>query len=465
MSLSLEQLDAARRDPLVFADVLVGQPLWDHQAEVVASPARYRALCAGRRAGKTRVFGVLALHQAFAVAGSRVVIVSASERSAKRMFADVAAMAAGAPLLAGSVADESLSKLTLSNGSEVESVPASMGAIRSAEADLLIVDEAGFVEQGIWQAAEPLIIARPGSRVLLCSTPWGGPDHFFRSLWQAGMDAPSVALQSWWWPSSVSPLVDAVLLEEIRSRSSVEYFEREYLAVWGDVSGQYFAGEDLEAARVDEPLEVPEGRPPAVGGVDWGQARDASTLVAVVTDGPATEARPDRRSVYRVVLARSWDRQPYHQVIADMVEVAGSVEFWALVSETNGVGAMPSEELRRAMVGAGRGDPVWPVVTTNKSKADGFGLVRMLLQQRRLLIPAEAVGLLRELRALRFEQLPAGGVRISVPENVGHDDLAVGLCLAAQQLLAYELPAVVERTLYAEDLLDGWEPVRIGPDV
>ena len=66
---SLSMVDRARRDPAVFARVLVGQELWAHQRELALSPARYRVVCAGRQVGKSRLLAVLALHQAFSVAG------------------------------------------------------------------------------------------------------------------------------------------------------------------------------------------------------------------------------------------------------------------------------------------------------------------------------------------------------------------------------------------------------------
>jgi len=112
VSLSLRDLDRARRDPAVFADLLVGRPLWAHQLDVVASPARYRVICAGRRSGKSIVFGVIALHHAFAVPGSKVLIVSAGDVASKRLFKEIVAMAS-APLLGASVADETTSLLTL----------------------------------------------------------------------------------------------------------------------------------------------------------------------------------------------------------------------------------------------------------------------------------------------------------------------------------------------------------------
>jgi tRNA(Met) C34 N-acetyltransferase TmcA len=167
--------------------------------EVVRSTARYRILCAGRRSGKTRVYGVLALHGAFSRPGFKVLIVSASDVSAKRMFADVLGMVTGALQLRSSVDDDTTHLLTLSNGSTIECVPSSMKAVRSAEADLLIVDEAGFVDQDIWEAAEPVVGARPGARVLVGSTPWRGPGHFFHDLWRQGMDRPDAEVASCGW--------------------------------------------------------------------------------------------------------------------------------------------------------------------------------------------------------------------------------------------------------------------------
>ncbi|HET9779540.1 MAG TPA: hypothetical protein VFP81_09685 [Propionibacteriaceae bacterium] len=104
-----------------------------------------------------------------------------------------------------------------------------------------MVDEAAFIDPEIWRASEPSVIARPNSRVVLSSSPWNTPDHFFRVLWGRGMAAPSEQVESWHWPSSISPLVDSALLEEIRDRETAAYFEREFLAQWTDSSGAYFS--------------------------------------------------------------------------------------------------------------------------------------------------------------------------------------------------------------------------------
>ena len=187
-------------DAGAFAEQLLQTPLWPHQLDLARSPARYRIVCAGRQVGKSRLLAAVALHTAYTRRNALVLLVSAGETASRRLLEDCASLALASPLLRGSVLDESKSELTLSNGSRVLSVPASARQIRGWPVDLLIVDEAGFVDSEIWRAAEPAIIARPGSRVILASSPWGGPDHFFRQLWHRGMSAPDAHVSSWHWP-------------------------------------------------------------------------------------------------------------------------------------------------------------------------------------------------------------------------------------------------------------------------
>jgi Terminase large subunit, T4likevirus-type, N-terminal len=457
VSISLQDLDRARRDPAMFAEMLVGQALWSHQLEVVRSLARYRVINAGRRAGKTRVFGVLSLHETFKAPRRKVLIVSAGDIASKRMFADIAGMAAGAPLLRGSVADETKSLLTLTNGSTIECVPQSMGQVRSAEADLLIVDEAGFVAQGIWEAAEPVVVARAGSRVLICSTPWGAKDHFFRVLWRQGMDRPDTKVESWHWPSTVSPLVDVEFLEDIKGRSSPLYFAREYMAEFVDEAGAYFRSEELDAALDDYELVDPVADVEAaracgtvVGGVDWGGRRDAHALVVVAglaeTDGrgrrcfwlPWVEAR------YNMGFDEWLDRllevagDRLLEVAGELLEVARAFSFVRLMSEENGVGMAPTASLQKLLWEHGvSADVVEAVTTTARLKENGFGFVRLLLQQGRLRLPRHPE-LLKQLAALEYEMTESGLLRISVPERVGHDDLAMALCMAVLPLIGGE---------------------------
>jgi hypothetical protein len=244
----LETVRAAKRDTAVFAELLVGHPLWDHQRAVLASPARYRLVTAGRQVGRSRTLAIAALQQAYAVPRSTTLVVSAGDTAAKRVTADTAALAQGSALLAGSVVDESSQVVTLSNGSTIRSVPSSMAQIRGWSIDLLILDEAAFISSEIWRAAEPAIVARPGSRVLASSSPWGAVDHWFRTLWRRGMDSPDAMYEAFHWPSTVSPSVDQALVDHWRESWPELEFRREVLAEWTDDAGAYFTEQELTDA-------------------------------------------------------------------------------------------------------------------------------------------------------------------------------------------------------------------------
>ncbi|MEH3076193.1 MAG: terminase family protein [Quadrisphaera sp.] len=442
--------DSPALDAGAFALRLLGAPLWDHQLELVRSPARYRVVCAGRQVGKSRSLAVLALFEAATRRGITVLLVSAGEVASLRLLEECAGLASASPLLAGSVVNELRTSLTLSNGSRILSVPASQRQVRGWAVDLLIVDEAAFIDPELWRAAEPSIIARPGSRVVLCSTPWGGSDHFFKLLWQRGMDAPDEQVQAWHWPSSVSPLVDDVLLEEIRLREAPDYFEREFLAVWTSESGAYFTTAELDSAVADVALVSPEqaahaeGGPrslPVVGGVDWGVRRDANAvaLVGLLEDFEVNAERLQGGWALWVPYVQARLRWGWDDFIERLLVLSRSFGVQVLASEINGPGDYPTQRLREELRRAGLMPPwVCEVWTDTRRKQAGFGQIKGLLQAGRLVLPREPE-LLKQLRGLEFEQLSGGGFRLAVPERVGHDDLAMALmqavsCVAPQAL-------------------------------
>jgi hypothetical protein len=441
---SPRELMAALRDPVRFAEVLCGQPLWPHQIEVIRSRARYRVLCAGRQAGKSRLFATMALHKAFSRPGAVILIISAGETAAQRLLAEITSLLSSDLLAPSKAGEPTKSEIYLTNGSHIISVPASQKQVRGWAIDLLVLDEAGFIDQAIWRAAEPVIIARPGSEIIICSSPWGSPEHFFRNLWNRGMDAPDAMYQSWHWPSSISPMVDQSLLDEIRRREGETYFRREYLAEWDDVAGAFLTEEEISAAVADYELITPEqagAMSPwdrvserrerlltCAGGVDWAYSVDAQALVLVsaLDDGclnPGSEHR------YYIPWMQYAYRTPYAQWVQVVADCAKGYGLRVVASEANGVGAYPTEALNDEINRLGLGCHVAAVWTDVRRKQSGFGKIKMMLQRDLLVLPREP-DLLKQLRGLEFEQLGGGSIKISVPERAGHDDLAMALMQA-----------------------------------
>lgn len=450
------------REVGAFAEHLIGEPLWPHQLELARSPARFRLVRAGRQVGKSRTLAVIALHAAFNSPRHQVLIISAGEDSAKQLLAEVAGLAQS-PWLGASVLEDDSAKVVLSNGSTIRCVPASHRRARSKTIDTLILDEACFIAQEIWDAAKFTILARPGSRVVLASTPYGRQDKFFAQLDRLGQ-AGRPGYESFWWPSSISPLVDLSLLKEWAETDNPRVYRREVLAEWVDDAGAYFTAAELEQATCDEPLIAPADAQSAsvVGGVDFGFAQDASTLAVV---GALPEPDPRGRLRYRLLWAEEAFSTPYADWVESVVEIAGSYRFAALACETNGVGGMPTQVMARLMWEAGHGDVVVPVTTTARSKEDSYGFIKLLIQQRRLEIPRAAGSLLRQLAGLEFETTESGVTRLHVPERVGHDDMAVALALAVSQLQGNELIPADDRVYEHADVWSDADEIAFQMDL
>jgi hypothetical protein len=163
--------------------------------------------------------------------------------------------------------------------------------------------------------------------------------------------------------------------------------------------------------------------------VDWAFSRDAQALVliAAMDDGRLT---PTADHLYYI----PWMEYAYSTRYADWVtrvaDCCGGYGVRVVASETNGVGAHPTEALADEVSRRGLSCHVAAVWTDVRRKQSGFGKIKMMLQQDLLVLPREPE-LLKQLRSLEFEQTAGGSVRIAVPERAGHDDLAMALMQAA----------------------------------
>ena len=131
-----------RRSLPVFAEA-VARPLAGFQVAALGLEHRVTVVVAPRQSGKSRALAVLALWRAFREPGHRVLVMAPGEEAARRLLAEVCVVAGGSELLRGSLVDELAGLVTLTNGSEVRSVPASERQVRGWSVDTLLVDEAG----------------------------------------------------------------------------------------------------------------------------------------------------------------------------------------------------------------------------------------------------------------------------------------------------------------------------------
>lgn len=448
------------RDRLDVFAAEVGNPLTDWQVRALDLALRVTAIVAPRQSGKSRSLAMLALWSAFREPELRVLIVSAGEEASRRLLAEVRRVASASPLLRGSLVDEQAGLLTLTNGSEIRSVPASERQVRGWTVDLLLIDEAALVPDDLLLgAAFPTTAARPDARIVLASSALRAAGPFFDHV-RLG-EQGSEHVRSHRWRLGDCEWITPSSIEAARESMSELRFRAEYEGEFAGSADALFSRDVLDRATADYlPLRLAELRGPArlAAGIDWGQTTDRSALVAI-----ARLPDPSRRTFFVAVAERWAAGYPLHGVVS---EIAGSpAHFEVIAPEMNGLGGPCSQMLDRALrqrspsqgggdlpsrailideaeleraIRAGRQPRAprpsgyhtrrVPVHTTAELKAATYSALRLLIEQERLLLPRSAEELQRELLMLRVDLTPTGTERIEA--SSGHDDLADALALA-----------------------------------
>jgi Terminase large subunit, T4likevirus-type, N-terminal len=200
-----------------------------------------------RQSGKSTMSAVIALHKAVYSLSSLTLILAPAERQAKETFGEVLTLYRR---LGHPVAPDSYRKLgmQLSGGSRVEALPGSERTIRGfSGVDLLILDEASRVDDGLYYATRPMLAVSGGSLMML-STPAGQRGVFFEE-WSGGSSAGweryEVTIDD---VSRISP----EFIEQERQALPRRVFDQEYRCQFVEIEDAVFALEDVNRAITDD---------------------------------------------------------------------------------------------------------------------------------------------------------------------------------------------------------------------
>ena len=195
-------------------------------------------LLKGRQIGASTASAALALHTAMYEPGALVVIVSPSQRQSQEIAAK--ARAALRNLDRPELDQDSATTLGLANGSRILSLPGTAVSIRGYSARLLVVDEAAFVDEATWLAAQALVAT--GGRIVVLSTPAGKGGWLF-DLWQS--EAPGWA--TFRVPTANVPTVSPEYLASARLAMGPWQFAMEFECEFGAGGASIFDAARLEA--------------------------------------------------------------------------------------------------------------------------------------------------------------------------------------------------------------------------
>src|SRR5215204_5673767 len=215
------------------------------QRDLLRSDSDHVILNCCRQSGKSSMSAVVALHKAVYSPDSLTLILAPAERQAKETFGKVLTLYRK---LGHAIPPDSYRKLgmELTNSSRIEALPGSERTIRGfSGVDLLILDEASRVDDGLYYAIRPML-AVSGGALMMLSTPAGRRGVFYEE-WTSGIG---------WERYEVSvedvPRITPEFVAEERRALPRRMFDQEYRCQFVEVEDAVFALEDLQRAITDE---------------------------------------------------------------------------------------------------------------------------------------------------------------------------------------------------------------------
>ncbi len=232
-----------------FARRRLGFEADDRQAAALNSQAKRGILNCTRQWGKSTVLAVKAVHRAWTVAGSLVLVASPSERQSAEFLRKAAGflMRLGVPRRGDG---DNASSLALPNGSRIVGLPGTEGTVRGFSAvSMLLIDEAARVQDATYKSLRPMLAVGKGD-LWLMSTPRGQRGFFYESWINGGETWERHSV-----PATECPRIEAGFLEEERGELGSTWFAQEYLCEFVDGGGGWFGRRLVEGALSgDEPL-------------------------------------------------------------------------------------------------------------------------------------------------------------------------------------------------------------------
>lgn len=230
-------------DASVFASRLGFVPD-EWQAKLLRSDAKRIILGCCRQSGKSTVTSILATHTAMFVPGSLTLIASPSERQSAETLRKIRENFESLPD-APKFATDSVLKFETEQNSRVIALPLAIKNLRGfSQPDLVIVDEAAFVEDGLFHALSPMLAVNPKARLILLST-GNGKRGFFYEIWRNGNPKEWLKIEI---TADECPRISREFLANERATMPEFLFDQEYYCRFTDSQTQVFSSGDIERA-------------------------------------------------------------------------------------------------------------------------------------------------------------------------------------------------------------------------
>jgi hypothetical protein len=368
---------------------------------------KYIVGCFGRQAGKSFTAQNLILKWALEDNTSVSMWVSPVYSQAKKVFTELTNSIAGTGLT--KTINKSELTITFINGSVIYFRSGEReDTLRGYTLDYLIVDEAAYIKDEVWNTVLRQTVLVRGKKVLFISTPKG--KNWFYSVAMRGYGDEYNQYKTFHATSFDTPFITQEELEEAKLSLPESIYRQEILAEFIDDGGEVFSSLKTNSLLTAYPPQVTNEK--YYAGLDFGRQNDYTVLTILNSKGEMVDFYRERQ--------KSWD------IIIS--EVVAKLRKWKPVcyAEVNSVGDVLYENIRKQYPG------VQPFVTSNESKQNLIEDLIMGMNENKVALPTKELNpdLYGELSVFTYEYSPrTRKVKYGAP-NGFHDDCVISLALS-----------------------------------
>ena len=301
--------------------------------------------------------------------------------------------------------------ITLKNRSQitVRSTAYEGKYLRGRKVNAVVITEAAFVKDSVFEKVILPMKLDTKAKIILESTP-NGMNYFYEQFTKGLKDGSYNA--SFHATVYDNPVIDPAEIEKAKESVPEYVWRQEYLAEFVDDDSAFFPWRVLQEVFEDyKPEGFIQGCRYSIG-VDLAKYRDYTVIIVLdITQEP-----------YRIAEFHRFNQLPYEEVIRLVNDIQAKYNASVYLDAT-GVGDPVSERIRACV----------PFVFTQKSKSELLHNLLLMLEQKKIILPASNTVLRDELRF--FRRVRSGSSFKLEAQEGYHDDCVMALALAAWSIV------------------------------
>ena len=377
--------------------------------QIESSLAKYIIIDCGRQFGKSLLATNLLLKWVLENPNSVGFWVSPIYSQAKKVFDELVKALKPTGLIKSFNRTEV--RIVFNNGSMIHFKSAEKpDNLRGYTLDYLVMDEAAFMRDAIWNDILRAATLVRGKRILFISTPKG--KNYFYSLYNRGISDDYPEYLSLKYTSYDTPFITPEEIDEAKQTLPDDIFKQELMAEFIEDGGEVFRGYSVSQMihRWTEPVESER----YWAGIDLGRQNDFTVLTIV-------------NNFNQVVFVYRERRTNWATITDNIVAILQKYNAKAIV-EVNSIGDVIYEQIYRQY------RKVEPFHTTNSNKDEIINNLIVAINDHTLILPTKELfePLDTELRVFTFEySTKSRKVRYFAPAGF-HDDCVMSLAFALE---------------------------------